>query len=216
MVKFKVPIKDILGLSYYRYELSSDNYNPTPSSDINITCNCNNIFGNSVPNKRLTLYENGAAIDDGLTDEDGSITWNVTPAGNGLRKYNVGNTILGLYVDHKAEIGHTHTKSNITDFAHTHSSWKTYSITNGTLYYNSDLRICELQYSRTFASGQQNILYEWGRHIPETYRPKHMITGNGNRNASTITIDTDGYLYGRFGIAFSSSTNFYYHLVWHY
>lgn len=216
MVKFKVPIKDILALSYYRYELSSNNYNPALNTQITITCNCRNVFGNPVPDKALTLYENGAAIGTSNTDQDGNVNWTVTPAAKGLRQYRVGNSLLGIYIDNKAELGHTHTRSNITDFTHTHSTWNSVSISNGTIYYNSALRICELQYSRTFNSGQQNTMYEWGRLIPETYRPKHMITGNGNRNASTITIDTEGYVYGRFGIAFSSSTSFYYHLVWHY
>ena len=96
------------------------------------------------------------------------------------------------------------------------SSWSLISITNGTLYYNSSIRMCELSYSRTFNSASQNTLYEWGQLIPSTYRPKHMVSGSGNRNGATIIVDSDGYVYGRFAIAFTSSTSFYYHLMWHY
>ena len=114
----------------------------------------------------------------------------------------------------KSDTSHTH--SGYASIGHTHGTWASTSITNGTLYYNSAIRMCALRYSRTFSSASQNTLYEWGQLIPSTYRPKYMVTGNGNRNGATITIDSDGYVYGRFAIAFSSSTDFYYHIMWHY
>lgn len=114
----------------------------------------------------------------------------------------------------KSNTDHTH--SGYASSSHTHSTWSSTSISNGTLYYNSAIRLCSLRYSRTFSSASQNTLYEWGRLIPSTYRPKYMVTGNGNRNGATITIDSDGYVYGRFAIAFSSSIDFYYHIMWHY
>ena len=106
-----------------------------------------------------------------------------------------------------------------TDYAsssHTHGTWNSITITNGILYYNSAIRMCALRYSRTFSSASANTMYEWWQLIPSTYRPKYMVSGSGNRNGATITIDSDGYVYGRFAIAFTSSTSFYYHVMWHY
>lgn len=117
-------------------------------------------------------------------------------------------------IDGKAESTHTH--SGYASSSHTHSTWSSTSITNGTLYYNSAIRLCSLRYSRTFNSATANTMYEWGQLIPSGYRPKYMISGSGNRNGATITIDSDGHVYGRFAIAFSSSTDFYYHIMWHY
>lgn len=114
----------------------------------------------------------------------------------------------------KSNTDHTH--SGYASSSHTHGTWSSTSITNGTLYYNTAIRMCALRYSRTFTSATANTLYEWGQLIPSTYRPLYMVTGNGNRNGATITIDSDGYVYGRFAIAFSSSTSFYYHIMWHY
>ena len=59
MVKFKVPLGDILGSAYYHYDLSSSDYNPNVGSTITITCTCKNILGNPIPNKELTIMMNG-------------------------------------------------------------------------------------------------------------------------------------------------------------
>lgn len=197
MVKFKLPIKNILGLSYYRYSLSTSTTNPTLNSTFTETVKVTNVFGNPVQNKTVTLYYKGASQGEQTTDENGEATWTITASATGLGKITVGNSYN--YV-------------NVTD------GWHSTSIHNGngTLYYNPTLRICSLRYSRTFNSASANTMYEWGQQIPSTYRPNYMVTGSGNRNGATLTVDSDGYLYGRFQLAFSSETNFYYHLMWHY
>ena len=58
MVKFKVPLGDILGRAYYHYELSSSNYNPHINETITITCICKNILGNPIADKELELMMN--------------------------------------------------------------------------------------------------------------------------------------------------------------
>ena len=196
MVKFKVPIKDILGKAYYRYNIGTTVTNGTKGGSAKINCTVTNIFGNPVANKEVTLYAQGVEVSTKTTDALGYVEWDIT--------FNTANLRL-FKID-------THTIYSLVN----NGGWKSTSITNGTLYYNEDLRLCELRYSRTFNSASANTMYEWGQLIPSTYRPSSMVNGNGNRNGATVTIDSNGYLYGRFQLAFSSETTFYYSAMWHY
>ena len=78
MVRFTVPIADILGNAYYRYEMTSSNYNPTIDSTITITVVVKSVFGNPVENKSLTLYDNGSSVGSATTNSSGVATWTVT------------------------------------------------------------------------------------------------------------------------------------------
>lgn len=196
MVKFKVAIKDILGKAYYHYKLGNDITNGTKGQTNVVHCTVTNVFGNPVANKEVTLYEQGIAVSTKTTDALGYVEWQIPLNNANLRLYTVDNQI---------------TYTNVTN-----GGWKSTSIPNGTLYYNEDLRLCELRYSRTFNSASVNTMYEWGQLIPSTYRPSSIVNGSGNRNGATITIDSNGNLYGRFQLAFSSSTTFYYSVMWHY
>lgn len=196
MVKFKVPLGDILGRAYYRYHITNKITNGTKGQTNKIMCTVTNIFGNPVANKEVTLTEQGVDRGTKTTDALGYVEWDIPLNTASLRVYRIDT--------------HT-TYTNVTN-----GGWKSTSITNGTLYYNEDLRLCHLSYSRTFSSASANTLYGWGQLIPSAYRPPSMVTGSGNRNGATVTIDSDGYLYGRFQTAFSSSTSFYYSAMWHY
>ena len=229
MTKFKIPIRQIVGEAYYRYKLESSTYNTQDNTiGIIITCTVKNIFGTPIADKTITLFQDNMIVSSQTTDEDGQATWTLNTINYGLHSFRVDETIMSVYIDNNSKVGHNHNDTYYTESEmdtllagksntnHTHTGWNSTSISNGTLYYNSAIKMCALRYNRTFNSGQQNTLYEWGQHIPSAYRPKYMVTGNGNRNGATLTIDTDGYLYGRFQLAFSSETNFYYHLMWHY
>ena len=98
MVKFKVPLKDILGRAYYQYELSSSNYNPHIDETITITCICKNILGNPIPNKELTLMMNGIEQGTSTTNELGIATWSITFRGWGNKHFYIGNATLDLMV----------------------------------------------------------------------------------------------------------------------
>lgn len=196
MVKFKVAIKDILGKAYYHYNLGNDITNGTKGQTNVVHCTVTNVFGNPVANKEVTLYAQGIAVSTKTTDALGYVEWQIPLDNANLRLYTVDNQT---------------TYTNVTN-----GGWKSTSIPNGTLYYNEDLRLCELRYSRTFNSASVNTMYEWGQLIPSTYRPSSIVNGSGNRNGATISIDSDGKLYGRFQLAFSSSTTFYYSVMWHY
>ena len=98
MVKFKVPLKDILGRAYYQYELSSSNYNPHIDETITITCICKNILGNPIPNKELTLMMNGIEQGTSTTNANGIATWSITFGANGLKDFYIGNSHCTVYV----------------------------------------------------------------------------------------------------------------------
>lgn len=196
MVKFKIPIKDILGRAYYHYKLGNDITNGTKGQTNIVHCTVTNVFGNPVANKEVTLYAQGTEVSTKTTNALGYVEWEIPLNNASLRLYTVDNQTTYTIVNN--------------------GGWKSTSVTNGTLYYNEDLRLCSLRYDREFNSGQQNTMYEWGQIIPQAYRPKYMVTGSGNRNGATLTIDSNGYAYGRFQLAFNSNTSFYYHLMWHY
>ena len=94
-MRFHVPIKNILGLNYYRYELTTTNYNPTIDSTITITCHCTNAFGNNVNGKTITLYDNGTSVGSATT-EDGIATWTITLSDWNVHHFNVSNTSLDI------------------------------------------------------------------------------------------------------------------------
>lgn len=105
MVKFKVPLRDILGRAYYQYELSSSNYNPHIDETITITCICKNILGNPIPNKELTLMMNGIEQGTSTTNELGIATWSITFGLWGNKHFYIGNATLDLTVTGWKQIG---------------------------------------------------------------------------------------------------------------
>lgn len=105
MVKFKVPLGDILGRAYYHYELSSSNYNPHIDETITITCICKNILGNPVANKELTLMMNGIEQGTSTTNELGIATWSITFSDWGNKHFHIENATLDLTVTGWKQIG---------------------------------------------------------------------------------------------------------------
>ena len=98
MVKFKVPLKDILGRAYYQYELSSSNYNPRINETITITCTCKNILGNPIADKELELMMNGVSQGTETTNELGIATWSIKFSDWGNKHFYIGNATLDLVV----------------------------------------------------------------------------------------------------------------------
>ena len=74
MLSFKVPLKQILGQAYYRYELTSSDYNPNVNSTITITCKVRNILGIPISNKEITLYKNGIQVSNKTTNVGGEVS----------------------------------------------------------------------------------------------------------------------------------------------
>ena len=129
MVKFTVPIKDILGKAYYRYNIINTITNGTKGQTNTIQCTVTNIFGNPVSDKEVTLTEQGVDMGTKTTNALGYVEWEIPLNTASLRVYRIDD--------------HT-TYTNVTN-----GGWKSTSITNGTLYYNNDLRLCYLRYSNT-------------------------------------------------------------------
>lgn len=105
MVKFKVPLGDILGRAYYHYELSSSNYNPQINETITITCICKNILGNPIANKELELMMNGVSQGTETTNELGIATWSIKLSDWGNKHFHIGNATLDLTVTGWKQIG---------------------------------------------------------------------------------------------------------------
>ena len=105
MVKFKVPLGDILGRAYYQYELSSSNYNPHIDETITITCICKNILGNPIADKELELMMNGVSQGTSTTNANGIATWSLTFRGWGNKHFYIGNATLDLMVTGWRQIG---------------------------------------------------------------------------------------------------------------
>lgn len=129
MTTKRIKTSDILGSSYYTYELSSSNYTPALNGTITITCTCKNVYGNAVGSKSITLYQNGTSKGSKTTNSSGVATWSITCSTAGLQKFNIEDTSIEVFVDNKSDTGHTHTVSNITDFpstmtpsSHTHGN----------------------------------------------------------------------------------------------
>lgn len=88
MTRFSVNLKNILGLSFYRYNISADTYNPTIDTNVTVTCKVTNIFGTPIANKTVTLLmdnahiiitENNTTTDisEQTTDTNGEATWTI-------------------------------------------------------------------------------------------------------------------------------------------
>ena len=96
MVRFTVPIADILGNAYYRYELTSSNYNPTIDNTVTISVTVKSVFGNPINNKSVTLYQNGSSVGTATTNVYGVATFSDTFSDWNMHHFVVGNVSLDL------------------------------------------------------------------------------------------------------------------------
>ena len=78
MSRFTVPIADILGNAYYRYDLTLSDYEPKTASTITVTCTVKNVFGSNVQNKTVELFLNGTSQGTATTNANGVATWSIT------------------------------------------------------------------------------------------------------------------------------------------
>lgn len=196
MVKFKVPIKDILGKAYYRYELVSSHYNTTTTeTNITITCTVKNIFGNPVANKELTLYHQNSIQGTATTNANGIATWTVGNLG-------VGNQIF--WVEDATIIIHI-------------NGWETINVNSYTnLIVNKTQRIAMFQYYRTgynVTSANSEITVTTGL-IPSDYRPPVAVNLASYNVTLVGRITNNGDFQIMSSTTGSKSLNFY--AFWHY
>ena len=160
MTKFTIPIKNILGLSYYRYEVSTSNVNITYGAEITVTAKVTNIFGNPVSNKTVTLYENGTSKGEQTTDSNGEAEWTYNVTNCGVRNLTVGNAHTNIKVGQWVEETSVHTS---VSYAH--------------LYINHCEKMCFFRYYRTnynFSNTSDVTLHT--NMIPSNYRNSDGVT----------------------------------------
>ena len=105
MVKFKVPLKDILGRAYYQYELTSSNYNPKIDSTITVTVTVKDVYDDPVENESVQVTcnigkftkLNGSTISDtqsvtAQTDSNGEISLTYSCSEWGLVTFSANKT----------------------------------------------------------------------------------------------------------------------------
>lgn len=102
MTKETINASDVIGQSYYIYNLSPSNNNPSINSTINITCTVTNVYGQAVSGKSITLYQNGTSKGSQTTSSNGTASWNnISMTSDGLNVFRVENTKIEVYVDNK-------------------------------------------------------------------------------------------------------------------
>lgn len=169
MVKFTVSLADILGSAYYRYELSSSNYNPNIDSNITITCTCKNVLGNPIANKTLELMMNGVSQGTSTTNANGIATWTITCDNWGIQHFNVENKSIDVRVTgYKTTYPHTYytifehedkvgIKISISENINFTTSWK--SVNNFVIPYRLRPRFPVTMVGVNATTGQQNIAF---------------------------------------------------------
>lgn len=98
MTRFSIKIKDILQLSFYRYEITPSTLNPTIDTAFTVTVKCTNVKGNSVTGKDLILYYDDNTQGTQTTDANGEATWTITPSQWGLHTIKVSNQTIQVNV----------------------------------------------------------------------------------------------------------------------
>jgi len=163
MVKFTVPLSDILGSAYYRYELVSSNYNPNINNTITITCTCKNVLGNPVSNKTVELFQNGTSIGTATTNANGIATWTITCSNWGIQHFNVENKSIDVRVT-----GYIQTSAN--NGMYTIYEWE--DKVGLKIYINSNI---------SFTTAWKNV-NDWA--VPHRLKPAYPVTMVG-LNATT-------------------------------
>ena len=171
MVKFKVPIKDILGKAYYRYELVSSHYDTTPTQTITLTCTVKNIFGNPVSNKEVTLYHQNNIEATSTTNANGIATFTVNNLSNGIHEFWVENSDVTIKI----------------------RGWITLS-NDGVYNIRTDGETVQMNLTiNTTTSFPTTWTAFGGTHIPEGYRPYSSVVIFNRANPNLLcSVKSDG------------------------
>ena len=149
---------------------------------------------NAVQNKAIAIALNGKVNNSDVVDNLSS-----TASGRPLSA-NQGKILN----DTKASISHTH-------------GWVENTLnTYATLYVNEGIRMCELNYVRTFDGADADKFYIWhSGAIPSAYRPSAQVQGVFNQ-VGIIYVDSTGEIGGKFANAWTGERLCKGSVSWHY
>lgn len=174
MTRLSVKLKNALGLSYYRYELTSSTYNATIDTQFTITCKCTDINGNLISGKDLTLYHDGTSVSTQTTNASGIATWNITPTSWGIHDFNVGNI---------------HTQVNVTGF----KTINTYGTTFYVFSVDGSTRTAKIELSTNNHNIKSGDAYERTDLVSNTYKPSHTVRALASADGKLVLyIDGSG------------------------
>lgn len=78
-------VNDLIGKPVLSLKSSSNNCNV--GDTVTITCNCKDMMGNPIPNRKITLMMNGISQGSKTTNENGIVEWEQTYGASGLKDY---------------------------------------------------------------------------------------------------------------------------------
>lgn len=96
MTRTTVNASTVLGANYEIITLEPNNYNPQIDDEITITCTVQDVYGDPVANKSVTLYQDGTSEGTETTDNTGAATWALTFSDWDAHHLNVANATLNL------------------------------------------------------------------------------------------------------------------------
>ena len=170
--RFSVKLSNILGLSFYRYELTSSTYNATIDTAFTITVKVTDVFGNNVNNKAVTLYHNGTSVSTQNTNSNGVATWDITPSTWGIQDFNVSNQHCYVNID----------------------GWRTLngSLETGTWALQRNKNNAKLILLGWSASASNNYTNFGNGTYASVVRPRSVVRATTDKDAIDFTINSSG------------------------
>ncbi len=175
MVKKKIKASDILGDSYYIYELTSSNYTPALNDTIIIACTMKDVYGTVAGSKSITLYQNGINKGAKTTNSTGIAAWSITCSTAGIQSFKVGSKTIEVFVDSKVDndfnVDYVHSfvyNSNIEKYGYAMENGalgigiSAIDINDNSILNENDVAIIDLvfQNTQTSSEGIQLVLAE--------------------------------------------------------
>ena len=154
------------------YQVYASDYSPNIDGTVTVYCKCTDIGGVGVEGKSLTLYKDDTTVGTQTTDSNGVASWNVSFSDWNNHLFRCGNANLSL----KAK------------------GYKTYSLTNGTLYYDDEKVMAVLNYHSTTTWNVNNwtTLGTIFANVPSGLRPSQIVFAITSDNRLIVRVKTDG------------------------
>ena len=154
------------------YQVYANDYSPNIDGTVTVYCKCTDIGGVGVEDKSLTLYKDDTPVGTQTTNSNGVASWNVSFSDWNNHLFRCGNANLSL----KAK------------------GYKTYSLTNGTLYYDDEKAMAVLNYhsTATWNVSDWTPLGIVFANVPNGLRPSQNVFAITRDNRLIVRVKTDG------------------------